>query len=153
MPLEKGYCIFSGIKFKNTSFNHDGSQFFLAVSVHKYDSQPHPRLNLPYPSHPKVFGAKISPPILVNSRKINSKDHQRRQNFKQLFLPFEISILSESLCIRSNRPAYDNFEAQHDDCEDNLETSRNDASVEKSNGHWEAKIGNDIVGLVNYFCA
>ena len=46
MILEKGYCIFSGIKFKNTSFNHDGSQFFLAVSIIKPESSyEHSKLN------------------------------------------------------------------------------------------------------------
>ena len=32
--MKDGHCIFSGIKFKTTSFNHDDSLFFLVITVY-----------------------------------------------------------------------------------------------------------------------
>ena len=39
MTLENGMCIFSGIKFRTTSFNHDGQCFFLAVAIFQDGSE------------------------------------------------------------------------------------------------------------------
>ena len=164
MALDNGMCIFSGIKFRSTSFNHEGSRFFLAVCIFQQQSCPDgeyvdklPKVGLPAPGHPRVLYCKASPPVLVNSRKMGSRDAARKCTLKSLFVPFDTQQLTESLFIRSNKGAYENFEAQNDpDAEESMpDASRNDASHEMSRGqaHWEARIGADITSLVNYFCA
>jgi hypothetical protein len=34
-PLVNSYAIFSGLKFKTTSYNHEGSPFFLVISIYQ----------------------------------------------------------------------------------------------------------------------
>jgi hypothetical protein len=34
-PLVNSYCIFSGLKFKTTSYNHDGCPFYLIISIYQ----------------------------------------------------------------------------------------------------------------------
>ena len=118
MSLENGMCIFSGIKFRTTSFNHEGSLFFLAIAIYQAGDSIRcvpdkgiPKVALPTPNHPKVFFSKISPPVLINSRKINSKDAVKKNTLKALFLPFDLQQLTETLYIRSNKAANENFEA------------------------------------------
>ena len=33
--LVNSYAIFSGLKFKTTSYNHEGSPFFLVIAIYK----------------------------------------------------------------------------------------------------------------------
>ena len=98
MSLENGMCIFSGIKFRTTSFNHEGSLFFLAIVIYQSGDSDSmavdkgvPKVELPSPNHPKVLFSKISPPVLVNSRKINSRDIVKKNNLKSLFMPFDLN--------------------------------------------------------------
>ena len=154
--------MFSGVKFRSTSFNHDGSLFFLAISVFLDNDVESDYIDKSAPtglapSHPKVIYSKISPPVLVNSRKINTKDSSRKVTLKQLFTPFDTQQLTWPLYIRSNKAVCDNFEAQADPDidESNVEASRTELSHDhtRGNAHWEAKIGSDITSFVNYFCA
>jgi hypothetical protein len=34
-PLVNSYAIFSGLKFKTTSYNHDGAPFFLVIAIYQ----------------------------------------------------------------------------------------------------------------------
>lgn len=34
-PLVNSYAIFSGLKFKTTSYNHEGAPFFLVISIYQ----------------------------------------------------------------------------------------------------------------------
>lgn len=76
------YAIFSGLKFKTTSYNHEGSPFYLVISVYYgsiFDKKPSTdevnaekgKKNGPVPfENPKVLVSKISPPLYINSRKL-----------------------------------------------------------------------------------
>ena len=56
--LVNSYAIFSGLKFKTTSYNHEGAPFFLVItiyygSINEYhrEQQAHNSLNQPAPSN------------------------------------------------------------------------------------------------------
>jgi hypothetical protein len=34
-PLVNSYAIFSGLKFKTTSYNHEGAPFFLVIAIYQ----------------------------------------------------------------------------------------------------------------------
>lgn len=36
--MDRGHCIFSGLKFNTTSFNHKNAFFYLIIAVYKYES-------------------------------------------------------------------------------------------------------------------
>ena len=60
--LVNSYAIFSGLKFKSTSYNHDGSPFQLVLSVYQG--------SLLKDEAPLVLISKISPILYINSRKL-----------------------------------------------------------------------------------
>jgi hypothetical protein len=37
--MNHGHCLFSGLRFKTTSYNHNGTLFFLVISVFAYHLQ------------------------------------------------------------------------------------------------------------------
>ena len=37
--MNHGHCLFSGLRFQTTSYNHNGTLFFLVVSVFAYQLQ------------------------------------------------------------------------------------------------------------------
>jgi hypothetical protein len=38
VKMDRGHCIFSGLKFNTTSFNHRNAFFYLIIAVYKYEA-------------------------------------------------------------------------------------------------------------------
>jgi len=54
--------------------------------------------------HPQVIASKISPPILVNSRKINNKDERIKQHSASfIFSAFTMAKVNQELFVKINQ--------------------------------------------------
>lgn len=89
VQMAQGHCLFSGLRFATTSYNHHGSLFFLVITVFTYlnerreDSQSRTKV-IDKSGHPFVIASKISSPILVNSRKLKDEDKPKTSKRKRL---------------------------------------------------------------------
>lgn len=107
--LVNSYAIFSGLKFKTTSYNHEGAPFYLVITLYlgslneaqaaglgsgsdeenKQDGQLDQNENdkeqintSTIASQPRVLLSKISPPLYINSRKL-AKESSTKVNIFQ----------------------------------------------------------------------
>lgn len=67
ISLENNVGHFSGVKFKSTSYNHEGARFYLLIVVYLKRAEP----------EPKIIGSALSSPIFVDSRRCARDFHVR----------------------------------------------------------------------------
>lgn len=117
-PLVNSYAIFSGLKFKTTSYNHEGAQFFLIIviyqgSINACSEEPKSLFSLENIKNyeikdsaqesdkeedgteseddeivPRVLISRISPPLYINSRKLAKESSAKK--YHTVIEPFDI---------------------------------------------------------------
>jgi hypothetical protein len=60
ISFENNVGHFSGVKFKSTSYNHEGARFYLLIVVYLKGTEPEPK---------KIIASALSSPIFVDSRR------------------------------------------------------------------------------------
>ncbi|CAD8099926.1 unnamed protein product [Paramecium primaurelia] len=87
MDLENNKCIFSGLKFNTTSYNHDHQKFHIIITLYLCQSKF---------EFPQILISRISPPIFVDSRKsARDIEQQNKQKLQSYFDPFPITTLEK----------------------------------------------------------
>lgn len=100
--MENGKCVFSGLKFDSTSYNHEHSKFHLVITM--YLTQNKFEFN-------QILESRISPPIFIDSRKsardISKQKGQKIQSYLDPFLP---ETLEKSFTKRDSKIKFSNEE-------------------------------------------
>ncbi|CAD8111482.1 unnamed protein product [Paramecium sonneborni] len=91
VDMENGKCIFSGLKFNTTSYNHDHQRFHIVITLYLCQSKF---------EFPQILDSRISPPIFVDSRK-SARDivKQKIQKLQSYFDPFQPNNLEKQFLI------------------------------------------------------
>ncbi|CAD8202482.1 unnamed protein product [Paramecium octaurelia] len=91
VDMENGKCIFSGLKFNTTSYNHDHQRFHIVITLYLCQSKF---------EFPQILDSRISPPIFVDSRK-SARDivKQKIQKLQSYFDPFLPNNLEKQFLI------------------------------------------------------
>ncbi|EAR97678.2 zinc finger transcription factor sma protein, putative (macronuclear) [Tetrahymena thermophila SB210] len=100
--FDSSRCVFTGLKFDTTSYNHEGSKFHLVIVVY---------LNQNKFEHPKILESRISPPIFVDSRKsARDTQQQKAQKLSSFIDPFLPEQLDKKFVKRESKRKYNQDE-------------------------------------------
>ena len=87
IPLEKNFGHFTGIKFRSTSYNHEGAKFYLLIVIY---------LKKTSSETETIISSSLSSPIFVDSRKcardfhVKIKSYFRSISFYPMFNYFHL---------------------------------------------------------------